>query len=480
VSTWVAHAALGAIGANAARAPRKLVIAAAACACVPDLDVFTDARGLLHGLPFAVVFGAVVALLFRTRLAFMVLIAATASHGLLDAMTYGGRGVELLAPFRDARVLFPLRPLPSLTPDLFSFWTLAIVGIELAVVVLPAWLIVRKPVVLVPWLLVAALLTPRREVQPATELELVPGGVETRVSQLRWYFDHDLTPKVAPWSSSFFPYWFGGEAGRWKDPVPLLVWRTLAGTEPGDGPNPSPTEKVDLADGDKAFTATRASLALTHNRRPRPRFWFGLCNGVAAASLFHPEPAHDVRINGVTFEPNDVKALLGAAYYQVEDGNIVGDVCTEIALDNARRCSMSPATLVLATLSSLGRYHRSFLIDVHPSPQAQYFAVAAARVHVLDETPKELTVELTMDLASTLLSAAQSNGRVGVVPERYRWRAVLTVENDRITGGRWIDDGPDFIVFVEDGPKLHGDSIDVNPALKWSFIKDLAEKSAAP
>jgi len=36
---------------------------------------------------------------------------ATASHGMLDAMTNGGRGVAFFAPFSDARFFFPWRPI---------------------------------------------------------------------------------------------------------------------------------------------------------------------------------------------------------------------------------------------------------------------------------------------------------------------------------------------------------------------------------
>jgi hypothetical protein len=202
-----------------------------------------------------------------------------------------------------------------------------------------------------------------------------------------------------------------------------------------------------------------------------------LCNGVAAAALSHPEPKRDVQVGRVTFHPNDVKALLGAAYYQVEDGALLGDVCTRVSFDNARTCAMSPATLVLATLNALGRQRLSFLIDVFPTPQAQYYAVASARVHLVRETSSELEVQLDFALASTVMSIHDPND---APPVRFTWRAVLTLGDDHITAGRWLGDGPDFIAFVDGGPKLHGDSLDVNGALHWSFIKDLAEKSAAP
>jgi inner membrane protein len=38
-------------------------------------------------------------------------LAATASHGLLDAFTDGGLGPALLAPFANGRIFFPWRPI---------------------------------------------------------------------------------------------------------------------------------------------------------------------------------------------------------------------------------------------------------------------------------------------------------------------------------------------------------------------------------
>ena len=40
------------------------------------------------------------------------LFMATASHGVLDAMTDGGSGVAFLAPFDDTRYFLPWRPIP--------------------------------------------------------------------------------------------------------------------------------------------------------------------------------------------------------------------------------------------------------------------------------------------------------------------------------------------------------------------------------
>lgn len=76
-------------------------------------------RGLTHSLSFAVVVGLLAAFLLarsagmpglRARLG-LYFVLALASHGLLDAMTNGGQGIALFAPFSNERYFLPFRPL---------------------------------------------------------------------------------------------------------------------------------------------------------------------------------------------------------------------------------------------------------------------------------------------------------------------------------------------------------------------------------
>lgn len=122
--------ALGSALRPMAAVPARFWALGAACSIVPDLDVVglwfgigfghpLGHRGLSHGLPFAVVLGAAVtALFFRDarwrgrRLAlWLYFFLATASHGVLDALTNGGIGVAFFAPFDDTRHFFPWRPI---------------------------------------------------------------------------------------------------------------------------------------------------------------------------------------------------------------------------------------------------------------------------------------------------------------------------------------------------------------------------------
>ena len=107
------------------------------CAMLPDVDVigfsfgirYEDMfghRGFTHSLFFSAVVGAVAAWRLshgpasdlhqpasdshRVAL-FLWFTAVTASHGILDAFTNGGRGIAFFAPFSDTRYFFPWRPI---------------------------------------------------------------------------------------------------------------------------------------------------------------------------------------------------------------------------------------------------------------------------------------------------------------------------------------------------------------------------------
>lgn len=114
--------------------PRRVWIAGFACAVVPDIDAigrpfgFGDLaflgghRALTHSLPFAIALSfVVVAFLCRHAAArkdcgrtTVLLVVATASHGLLDTLTAYGEGVTLLAPFSMQRYTAPWHPLNGL------------------------------------------------------------------------------------------------------------------------------------------------------------------------------------------------------------------------------------------------------------------------------------------------------------------------------------------------------------------------------
>lgn len=555
-------------------------------------------RGAFHSLGVAAIAATLATLLFfrlpprrgpgthaRRALywrSFAFLFVAAASHGLLDAFTAGEARVALLWPLSSARWLSPLAVVavcPGGASEYFSHWGLLTVANELLFVVIPSLLLLsiyrhlarrpgtppRVPVRrtatrVVGWLAIAAgaRLAMPETFAPHVERRIEPMGGEvagdpkdiptrglpdgrlvTRFDEIRGrgLLDRPLVPREAPWSSSFFPSWFGGEGGRWSEGSARLAYRTLTGFAPptegeakgwiaraasGDAEAQrrlftlAPVEKVDLVLGRLDFPATVQAQKLSHNGHPR--YWSGRCNGVAAASMVEPEPFRVVDVTGVDgnhvrFHPNDVKSLLSVAYYEPQVKLSIGDNCTDVAFDAAAPCNMSPAVFLLALWNRLGIAERTFIVDALPNIARQYYVVAEAGVHLgrapypPDDAPidpalrprarsfVDLGIDLT--LSSTTLTyrdvdhidPAVPDGtayrKVGVVPVRMHFTATLVLGDDsEILGGRWTGtpaDGIDVVVEVDGPPKvLPSGRLETADQLPWPLIRALAKASVLP
>ncbi|GAA3509897.1 metal-dependent hydrolase [Aquimarina addita] len=100
------------------------------CAIIPDADVigfrfniayesFWGHRGFSHSLVFALLLGILVTLIFyshkiRNKTGILLILyftLCTASHGILDALTSGGKGVAFFSPLDTTRYFFPWRPI---------------------------------------------------------------------------------------------------------------------------------------------------------------------------------------------------------------------------------------------------------------------------------------------------------------------------------------------------------------------------------
>lgn len=384
MASLLVHAAVPLIVLTALDPPpapaRRLAIASVVCAWLPDVDFATFAfeiratdllghRGLSHSLVVAAGIALACALgFFRAQkigsrawwhvVAF--LFFATASHGLVDAMTHADVGVALLAPLENGRHFFPFEIVPAYqlgTAGTLSQWGILGIANELFYVVLPLAIVVaiwrsrdehhfrlpmRTRLVVASWLAMVLVLrgsfpeyfAPRvpRVVEAVGSVDagvpddiphgdLPEGKLVTTFAALRAMdlLEKNLAPANPGWSSSFFPAWYGGESGRWSEGKPRLVWRTLFGFGPpeesearawlkaangGDGAaearifSLAPTEKLDLALGHFDFPITRQASA-SHGHESSPHFWNGRCNGVAAASLTEPEPFRVVDVVGV-------------------------------------------------------------------------------------------------------------------------------------------------------------------------------------
>lgn len=109
----------------------KMLLLGMFCTVIPDIDVLAfdfgipyghlfGHRGITHSIFFSLLFAFIIVFLFykssfnNRRQCFMLLLfffLCTFSHAFFDAMTNGGKGVALFAPFYNERIFLPWRPI---------------------------------------------------------------------------------------------------------------------------------------------------------------------------------------------------------------------------------------------------------------------------------------------------------------------------------------------------------------------------------
>ena len=130
-----------------------LLILAIICSTCPDADVISfnlgipyssplGHRGFTHSILFALIWGYFMAKFYfliksKRVFTFWVLVCfffiCTMSHGILDAMTSGGKGVGFFIPFDNSRYFFPFRPIqvsPLGIDHFFGKWGLHVIWSE--------------------------------------------------------------------------------------------------------------------------------------------------------------------------------------------------------------------------------------------------------------------------------------------------------------------------------------------------------------
>ncbi|MGD0223144.1 MAG: metal-dependent hydrolase [Terriglobia bacterium] len=147
---------------------------------MPDLDVigfhfgvrYGDVmghRGFTDSLLFAALLAGLITIAFvRQRQVspwrlLLYLFLATASHGILDAMTNGGLGVAFFSPFTNARFFFPFHPIrvsPIGVGRFFSARGLAVVKSE------ALWLWLPSAAIFAVLTFVRGVKSERRSLQP--------------------------------------------------------------------------------------------------------------------------------------------------------------------------------------------------------------------------------------------------------------------------------------------------------------------------
>lgn len=133
---------------------KKLLLLAIVSSFLPDIDVLAfnfgvpyshpfGHRGFTHSIVFAILWALLLASIFNKKSKlkwFLVIFLSTISHGILDAMTSGGRGVGFFIPFNNERIFLPFREIavsPLGIDRFFSEWGLQVILSELKYIFIP-------------------------------------------------------------------------------------------------------------------------------------------------------------------------------------------------------------------------------------------------------------------------------------------------------------------------------------------------------
>ena len=131
-----------------------LLLLAILSSVLPDLDVLTfnfgipyshpfGHRGFTHSIVFAIIWAVLLMFLFGKQnrvLWFVVIFFSTVFHGILDAMTTGGKGIGFFIPFNNERFFFPFRPIqvsPLGIEKFFSEWGIQVILSEVKYILIP-------------------------------------------------------------------------------------------------------------------------------------------------------------------------------------------------------------------------------------------------------------------------------------------------------------------------------------------------------
>jgi len=137
---------------------KLLLLLAIASTILPDIDVLAFSfripyeapfghRGFTHSIVFAMLWATLLMSIFgkaNKKTWWIVIFLSTISHGLLDAMTSGGKGVGFFIPFNNSRFFFPFREIvvsPIGIEKFFSKWGIKVLLSELKFLFLPCFII---------------------------------------------------------------------------------------------------------------------------------------------------------------------------------------------------------------------------------------------------------------------------------------------------------------------------------------------------
>lgn len=234
-----------------------------------------------------------------------------------------------------------------------------------------------------------------------------------------------------------------------------------------------------------------------------PQGWWGTCHAWSPAALLEPEPQYPVEINGVTFTPGDIKALIQNAYDRTQ-AIMIGGRCNAKEINHDVNGSENEACrdtnagvfhVVITNALGIGDValveDRTANFEVWNQPMVGYKITQQDEISVekanecvgntgstwsYNRNAKKLVeVRLTTNyLTETHASVRPVGMDAHIAHDDYHYILELA-DSGKVIGGRWcsenVDDHPDFLWAPI---KTNGAS---NPSVALANVRELIAKS---
>jgi len=167
--------------------------------------------------------------------------------------------------------------------------------------------------------------------------------------------------------------------------------------------------------------------AIAAAREPDVPAWYGHCNGWTAAAIRHAAPQFNVRRNGVTFTPADIKGLL-AEIYMYRDNEFLGGIDEVI----------HPGTLHVVIANWVGRGDVPIGMERTPGKEKWNYPLYAFATTSKKRSDRE--VEVKMNAAYTQ-STRREFDRAQHLKQTIYFHYILTLNAEGgIIGGHYLSD----------------------------------------
>jgi hypothetical protein len=238
------------------------------------------------------------------------------------------------------------------------------------------------------------------------------------------------------------------------------------GTAKRTGDELSPIEKYDAAFNPGLGNPATKWERIHHGKEGGSlESWYGHCHSVAASVAVEEEPSQSVTLHGITFSPQDVKALLAEAYFLPQE-KVAGKRCElsatptnsqgRVVEEDCR--DLNPGTFHVTLANYVGLFHLKPILDIDATYKVWSATVRAFHSEITAITLTEAS-KLAGNNGTTFSGNSASFQKVrtkifamlrGEIVREYEYILEVNVQG-KIIGGEWIGESrknhPDFMWF---------------------------------